>query len=264
VCGTPVREGPSVYTCETGRACAFVVFKTMAKRKISARMVRQLLKDGRSETVKGFRSKAGNEFEAALEWREGKVAFVFPPREERPAGEGGPREGGAERGGGRDRVGDSRGGAERGGGAAAGRATDEDRSGGRKARTRPARASRAESGEEGTPARRARRVRSGEASPAERTPLGPPHGAPQGPPRDPPPDTPRERASARPRESGSSRPTSPVGLACPRCGVGRTVKGRTAWGCDRWREGCGFILPFVESGVPLSDAAAVDRILRGP
>lgn len=35
-----------------------------------------------------------------------------------------------------------------------------------------------------------------------------------------------------------------VGKICPLCGKGHIIKGRTAYGCDRWREGCTYRLPF--------------------
>lgn len=35
-----------------------------------------------------------------------------------------------------------------------------------------------------------------------------------------------------------------VGLPCPVCGTGHIVKGHTAYGCSRWREGCAFRRPF--------------------
>ena len=80
VCSQPVREQRAVFACDAGRSCAFVVFKTMAKRKISARMVKALLKEGRSPIVKGFKSKKGNLFDAGLVWQNDKVGFYFPPR----------------------------------------------------------------------------------------------------------------------------------------------------------------------------------------
>lgn len=42
--------------------------------------------------------------------------------------------------------------------------------------------------------------------------------------------------------------TIPVeeGKACPVCGKGIIIKGKTAFGCSRWREGCTFRHPFVE------------------
>ena len=35
-----------------------------------------------------------------------------------------------------------------------------------------------------------------------------------------------------------------IGTLCPVCGKGHVIKGKTAYGCDRWREGCTFRLPF--------------------
>jgi len=35
-----------------------------------------------------------------------------------------------------------------------------------------------------------------------------------------------------------------IGKACPVCGQGRIIKGKTAYGCSRWKEGCSFRLPF--------------------
>lgn len=35
-----------------------------------------------------------------------------------------------------------------------------------------------------------------------------------------------------------------VGTTCPICGKGTIMKGRTAYGCSRWKEGCKFRLPF--------------------
>jgi DNA topoisomerase-3 len=140
-CGEPVRDRGKVFACDTGRSCAFVVFKSMSKRKISARMVRELLQEGRTAPVKGFKSKKGKPFTAGLEVGEdGKVGFWFPDRGE------------------------------------------------------------------------------------ERAPRG------------------------------------PVGLSCPSCGSGRVLAGRAAWGCSRWREGCGWRLPFEQDGRRLSDADAVARI----
>lgn len=35
-----------------------------------------------------------------------------------------------------------------------------------------------------------------------------------------------------------------IGTPCPVCGKGHIVKGKTAYGCDRWKEGCTFRMPF--------------------
>jgi DNA topoisomerase-3 len=158
VCGKPVREGRSVYSCETGRSCPFVVFKKMAGRAISRRMVTQLLGEGRSKVVKGFRSKKGKPFRAGLVIQEGgRVGFWFP-----------------------DRKGSS--------------------------------------------------------------------------------SAPSSTASRAPKEG----PATPVGQPCPVCGRGRLVRGRAAWGCDRWREGCRFTLPFEVDGRMLTDREAAARLAALP
>ena len=149
-CGSPVRERKAAYVCDTGRACPFFVSRVLAKRPISARMVKQLLTDGHTDVVKGFKSNAGKAFDAGLAWKDGKVSFVFAERPNRPAA-----------------------------------------------------------------------------------------------PTAPPPAT------------------TPVGLVCPRCGEGSLLRGRSAWGCDRWRAGCGFVLPFVVEGRALGDADGAALLTTG-
>lgn len=86
VCATPVRKRGTVWSCETGRACPFVVFETMAGKKLAEKLVRQLVKEGRTEPVDGFKSKAGKPFTASLSWdrTQNKVVFAFADREPAP------------------------------------------------------------------------------------------------------------------------------------------------------------------------------------
>lgn len=85
-CSKPVRRRGPVWSCDSGRSCPFVVFETMSGRTISERMVKALLKTGRSQMVKGFKSRAGKEFSAALSWdvEQRKVRFAFEDRPQRP------------------------------------------------------------------------------------------------------------------------------------------------------------------------------------
>ncbi|MBT3217469.1 MAG: DNA topoisomerase 3 [Proteobacteria bacterium] len=146
VCKTPVREGRGAFSCEKGRDCTFVIFKKVARRQVSPTMVRQLLKTGRTKTLKGFRSKANKPFEAALTLDEnGKVKFAFE-------------------------------------------------------NDRPARA---------------------------------------------------------------VEPVTVVGVMCPVCGEGKMIRGRAAWGCDRWRGGCRFTIPFMVEKRRVSEADAVALIRHG-
>ncbi|MCR5679212.1 MAG: DNA topoisomerase 3 [Prevotella sp.] len=49
--------------------------------------------------------------------------------------------------------------------------------------------------------------------------------------------------------TAASRPATPAapiteGAPCPLCGQGHIIRGKTAYGCSRWREGCTFRQPF--------------------
>ena len=66
-------------------------------------------------------------------------------------------------------------------------------------------------------------------------------------------DQPRKKAQKPPKQTTTNNDTpqqtlpaddSIVGKACPVCGKGHIIKGKTAYGCDRWKEGCTFRLPF--------------------
>lgn len=48
------------------------------------------------------------------------------------------------------------------------------------------------------------------------------------------PKTPRKKKAKEPRE----------GDICPLCGQGTIIKGKTAYGCSRWKEGCTYRIPF--------------------
>lgn len=79
ICGAAVRQKRTIFTCDTGRSCSFVVFGKMANRAISSTMIKDLLKNGKTKTVKGFKShKTGKEFAAALRLdQNSKVVFDF-------------------------------------------------------------------------------------------------------------------------------------------------------------------------------------------
>lgn len=56
------------------------------------------------------------------------------------------------------------------------------------------------------------------------------------------------QSSQSSHNSQSSQPSQPVtpGSPCPLCGKGTIIKGKTAYGCSRWREGCTFRMPFAQ------------------
>ena len=47
--------------------------------------------------------------------------------------------------------------------------------------------------------------------------------------------------------------TGLVGAKCPKCGKGKIIKGQNAYGCDEWKQGCNFRLPFVFMEKTLSE-----------
>ena len=59
---------------------------------------------------------------------------------------------------------------------------------------------------------------------------------------------PRKAATAPAAKAAPTQPTPQadpmVGKSCPLCGRGTLIKGKSAYGCSRWREGCTYRLPF--------------------
>lgn len=78
ICGGDVVLGKRAYGCSNWRnGCKFVIWKTIAQREIAPQTAQQLLQDGSSEVLSGFKSKAGNEFDAKLKLIAGAVKFDF-------------------------------------------------------------------------------------------------------------------------------------------------------------------------------------------
>lgn len=79
LCTKEVREFPRGYGCTGFKdGCRFVVWKEIAGKKISPAQVKSLLKNGRTGVIRGFRSRAGKTFSAALTLNsEGKIVFSF-------------------------------------------------------------------------------------------------------------------------------------------------------------------------------------------
>lgn len=53
-----------------------------------------------------------------------------------------------------------------------------------------------------------------------------------------------EAIEAKPKNNKKEAPQDNGPYTCPRCGQGQMLKGKNAWGCSRYREGCKFVLPF--------------------
>ncbi|HKB39961.1 MAG TPA: topoisomerase C-terminal repeat-containing protein, partial [Gemmataceae bacterium] len=80
LCGSGVIEQDKSYSCSGWRSgCKFAIWKTIAGKRISPRTAQALLRRGRSQVLKGFKSKSGRAFDARLKLDQGAVRFDFEP-----------------------------------------------------------------------------------------------------------------------------------------------------------------------------------------
>jgi DNA topoisomerase-3 len=79
LCGRDVIEYPRSYGCSGYReGCKFAIWKEIAKKEITAKQASDLLVKGKTGELKGFKSKAGKDFQAILALgADGKVIFDF-------------------------------------------------------------------------------------------------------------------------------------------------------------------------------------------
>ena len=78
LCAAEVREQPKSYSCSGWKqGCTFVIWKTIAGKRINVRTAKTLLAKGQTGQLKGFKSKAGKLFEARLKLVDGKVQLDF-------------------------------------------------------------------------------------------------------------------------------------------------------------------------------------------
>lgn len=82
ICGSEIKDFPKSYSCSRWKeGCGFTIWKEVAQKKLSDTQVKKLMKDKKTDLIKGFKSKAGKPFEAYLTMnKEGKVEFEFLPR----------------------------------------------------------------------------------------------------------------------------------------------------------------------------------------
>jgi DNA topoisomerase III len=82
-CGSPVVETKKAYGCSAWKSgCKFAIWKSISGKRISAPQARQLLTKGHTGGLKGFKSKAGKPYSAALVLDgEHKVRLEFGSRD---------------------------------------------------------------------------------------------------------------------------------------------------------------------------------------
>ena len=54
----------------------------------------------------------------------------------------------------------------------------------------------------------------------------------------------KKQSTTSSKRKSTKKPTIKEGAPCPKCGKGVIIKGRTAYGCSLWREGCDWRQPF--------------------
>ncbi|MBE3588662.1 MAG: topoisomerase C-terminal repeat-containing protein, partial [Thermoanaerobacteraceae bacterium] len=84
LCGKDIIEGKKGFGCVGWKeGCKFVIWKEIAGKKITAKQAHELLQKGKTGIIKGFKSRAGKDFNAVLVLGEGgKVEFEFENRRE--------------------------------------------------------------------------------------------------------------------------------------------------------------------------------------
>ena len=79
--------------------------------------------------------------------------------------------------------------------------------------------------------------------------------------------TPTSRGETIDRKPREKKPTAkdtttPDQVICPLCGKGHIIRGRSAYGCSAWQEGCAFRLPFDTYGAELTNEQ-LRQIIKG-
>lgn len=77
VCGQKVLAYPKSYACEN-KECDFVIWKNICGKSLSSAQAVKLLTKGKTDTLKGLKSKSGKSFDAAIKLNSDfKTEFVF-------------------------------------------------------------------------------------------------------------------------------------------------------------------------------------------
>jgi DNA topoisomerase-3 len=78
ICGESVTESAKAFGCSAWKSgCKFVVWKKIAGKTITRNMAATLISNGRTNVLKGFKSKAGKPFSARLKLEDGQVKMDF-------------------------------------------------------------------------------------------------------------------------------------------------------------------------------------------
>ncbi len=93
LCGGDIRVTKVGWSCSNYRnepPCKFMIWGTVAGKKLTGKNALELLKKGATGTIKGFKSKAGKPFAASLQMKEDKTGVVFVFKRDDENGSSGP------------------------------------------------------------------------------------------------------------------------------------------------------------------------------
>ncbi|MED4455644.1 DNA topoisomerase [Metabacillus fastidiosus] len=85
LCKANVISGKSYYLCENyKKTCDFILSPTLAEKQIPVGQIKKLLEKNLTDTIKGFKSKKGEEFSAKLSYNteEKKLSFIFEKKKQ--------------------------------------------------------------------------------------------------------------------------------------------------------------------------------------
>lgn len=60
------------------------------------------------------------------------------------------------------------------------------------------------------------------------------------------PKTAKQKVPFKKKKAKPASKKAPDQLTCPKCGIGKVIKGKTAYGCSHWKTGCTFRFDFAE------------------
>ena len=78
ICGKDIIESTKSFYCTGFKdGCKFSIWKSIAGKKLTKTNIKQLLENGITTEIKGFKSKTGKQFNAKLQINDGKIVFLF-------------------------------------------------------------------------------------------------------------------------------------------------------------------------------------------
>lgn len=78
ICGKDIIESTKSFYCSGFKnGCKFSIWKSIAGKKLTKTNIKQLLENGITTEIKGFKSKSGKQFNAKLQINDGKIEFLF-------------------------------------------------------------------------------------------------------------------------------------------------------------------------------------------